>query len=255
MSLGEAARAGRGLRAGRGRAPGQPEHAVRPLGAGARRRCSTGACWASRCWRRSRCGRSRTGCPGPRDGRSLSTFIMSIHHLDTFRYWLGDPDPRPGQHPARPADDVRPRRRDQPLHPRVRERRPGLGLGRRLGGPGARGGRRRASASAGGSRGPRAWPWATIGWPGWPERVPSTIDYSTIRDDGAWHRPRWPEAWFPDAFAGTMAGLARGPSKRASEPDISGPGQPQDDRPLRGRPGRRARASRGATRPNSGIMG
>ncbi len=24
-------------------------------------------------------------------GRSLSTFIMSIHHLDTFRYWLGDP--------------------------------------------------------------------------------------------------------------------------------------------------------------------
>ena len=25
-------------------------------------------------------------------GRSLSTFIMSIHHLDTFRYWLGDPE-------------------------------------------------------------------------------------------------------------------------------------------------------------------
>ncbi len=24
-------------------------------------------------------------------GRSLSTFLMSIHHLDTFRYWLGDP--------------------------------------------------------------------------------------------------------------------------------------------------------------------
>src|SRR5262249_384245 len=29
--------------------------------------------------------------PWARDGRSLSTFIMSIHHLDTFRYWLGDP--------------------------------------------------------------------------------------------------------------------------------------------------------------------
>jgi len=23
---------------------------------------------------------------------SLSTFIMSIHHLDTFRFWLGDPE-------------------------------------------------------------------------------------------------------------------------------------------------------------------
>ena len=29
--------------------------------------------------------------PWARGGRSLSTFIMSIHHLDTFRYWLGDP--------------------------------------------------------------------------------------------------------------------------------------------------------------------
>ena len=25
-------------------------------------------------------------------GPSLSTFVMSIHHLDTFRYWLGDPE-------------------------------------------------------------------------------------------------------------------------------------------------------------------
>ena len=29
--------------------------------------------------------------PWAREGRSLSTFVMSIHHLDTFRYWLGDP--------------------------------------------------------------------------------------------------------------------------------------------------------------------
>ena len=30
--------------------------------------------------------------PWAREGRSLSTFVMSIHHLDTFRYWLGDPE-------------------------------------------------------------------------------------------------------------------------------------------------------------------
>jgi predicted dehydrogenase len=61
----------------------------------------------------------------------------------------------------------------------------------------------------------------TIGWPGWPERVPSTIDYTTTSDHGAWHRPRWTEAWFPDAFAGTMAGLLDA-IETGSEPDISG---------------------------------
>src|SRR5215210_5743800 len=29
--------------------------------------------------------------PWARGGRSLTTFIMSIHHLDTLRFWLGDP--------------------------------------------------------------------------------------------------------------------------------------------------------------------
>jgi predicted dehydrogenase len=61
----------------------------------------------------------------------------------------------------------------------------------------------------------------TIGWPGWPVRVPSTIDYSTIRDQGSWHRPRWQESWFPDAFAGTMGGLLRA-LETGREPDISG---------------------------------
>ena len=44
--------------------------------------------------------------PWAEGARSLSTYIMSIHHLDTFRYWLGDPDAGPGQHPARPPDEV-----------------------------------------------------------------------------------------------------------------------------------------------------
>ena len=60
----------------------------------------------------------------------------------------------------------------------------------------------------------------TIGWPGWPDRVPSTIDYTTV-DDGRWHRPRWTEAWFPDAFAGPMAGLMIA-LETGAEPDISG---------------------------------
>ena len=146
--------------------------------------------------------------PWARGGRSLSTFIMSIHHLDTFRYWLGDPE--------RVLASTRPDPRTKFSHD------DGINLyilefdgGARASGwddvwagP-AREGAGPRSRSAGGSRGPRASPLGTIGWPGWPERVPSTIDYSTIRDRGDWHRPRWPEAWFPDAFAGTMGGLLR----------------------------------------------
>ncbi len=84
-----------------------------------------------------------------------------------------------------------------------------------------------------------------IGWPGWPARVPSTIDYTTVRDDGAWHRPRGPETWFPDAFAGTMGGLLHA-LETGMHAGYLGPGQPQDHRPLRGGPGRGAwaRASR-----------
>jgi predicted dehydrogenase len=61
----------------------------------------------------------------------------------------------------------------------------------------------------------------TIGWPEWPGRSPSTIDYTTVADQGAWHRPRWPEAWFPDAFAGPMAALMRA-LEIGTTPDISG---------------------------------
>ncbi|HEY2158253.1 MAG TPA: Gfo/Idh/MocA family oxidoreductase [Isosphaeraceae bacterium] len=153
-------------------------------------------------------------------GRSLSTYIMSIHHLDTLRYWLGDhervlastrPDPRtqfahedginlyilefPGGARGSSWDDVwaGPAREGAGQDIAVRwrvEGTEGLALG-------------------------------TIGWPAWPARQPSTLDYSRTTDAGAWLRPRWPEAWFPDAFAGTMAGLLRA-IEDGTEPDISG---------------------------------
>ena len=46
----------------------------------------------------------------------------------------------------------------------------------------------------------------TIGWPEYPQRTPSTLDFTTT-EDSVWHRPRWKEVWFPDAFAGPMAEL------------------------------------------------
>ena len=46
----------------------------------------------------------------------------------------------------------------------------------------------------------------TIGWPSYPERTPSTLDFTTTSSP-EWHRPRWNEVWFPDAFVGPMAQL------------------------------------------------
>lgn len=157
--------------------------------------------------------------PWARDGRSLSTFIMSIHHLDTFRYWLGDPE--------RVLASTRPDPRTQ--FPHV----DGINLTILEFASGARasawddvwaGPAKEGAAPAIGItwrvEGTRGLAVGTIGWPGWPERVPSTLDYTTI-DDGAWHRPRWREAWFPDAFVGTMGGLLHA-LETGTEPDISG---------------------------------
>ena len=157
--------------------------------------------------------------PWAEGGRSLSTFIMSIHHLDTFRYWLGDPE--------RVLASTRPDPRTKFRHA------DGVNLYILEFESGARasswddvwaGPVREGAAADIGIRwrveGTKGLALGTIGWPGWPERTPSTIDWSTTAD-GVWHRPRWPEAWFPDAFAGPMAGLMRA-IEGGTEPDISG---------------------------------
>src|SRR5581483_3385703 len=46
----------------------------------------------------------------------------------------------------------------------------------------------------------------TIGWCHEPYTTPSTIQYASKGQHG-FEAPVWPEGWFPDAFAGTMAEL------------------------------------------------
>jgi predicted dehydrogenase len=158
--------------------------------------------------------------PWARDSRSLSTFIMSIHHLDTFRYWLGDP--------LRVLASTRP-------DPRTTfEHQDGINLylleyengARASGWDDVWSGPAREGAGSSITvrwrfEGTEGLALGEIGWPGWPARVPSTIEYTTTRDEGQWHRPRGPEAWFPDAFAGTMGGLLRA-LVSGGEPDIPG---------------------------------
>lgn len=148
--------------------------------------------------------------------------IMSIHHLDAFRYLFGDP--------RRVFASVRP-------DPRTASKfahQDGICLyileydsGLRAmscddvwAGPALEGSAAdtriawRVEGTEGMARG-------TIGWPEYPKPTPSTIDYTTRALGSAWQQPRWPEVWFPDAFAGPMAQLLCA-LEEGREPEISG---------------------------------
>ncbi len=137
---------------------------------------------------------------------SLATFVMSIHHLDTFRYWFGTPDrvlasTRPDPRTKFPHTDG--------INLYILEYDNGI---RAMScddvwtGPAREGSesdifiRWRVEGTDGLARG-------TIGWPNYPARTPSTLDYTTKHQPGYWLSPRWKEVWFPDAFVGTMAQL------------------------------------------------
>lgn len=148
--------------------------------------------------------------------------IMSIHHLDTFRFWFGDPE--------RVFASVRP----DPRTAKKFEHADGICLyileyanGLRASawddvwaGPALEGAasdigiRWRIEGTTGLARG-------TIGWPSYPQRTPSTLDYTTTSSNGQWHQPRWNEVWFPDAFVGPMAQLLCALEEKTS-PEISG---------------------------------
>ncbi len=134
--------------------------------------------------------------------------IMSIHHLDTFRFWFGSPqrvfasvrtDPRTSREFAHQDGiclyileyerGLRAMACDDVWSGPARE-----------GAAADVGIRWRVEGTTGMARG-------TIGWPKYPERTPSTLDFTTIARGPKWIEPRWSEVWFPDAFAGPMAEL------------------------------------------------
>ena len=147
--------------------------------------------------------------------------IMSIHHLDTFRYWFGDP--------TRVFASVRPDPRtatkfahEDGICLYILEYDRGLRCSSwddvwtgpaREGAEGDIGIRWRVEGTEGLARG-------TIGWPSYPAHTPSTLDYTTTKS-GGWITPRWNEAWFPEAFAGTMAQLLCA-LEDGTEPEIGG---------------------------------
>jgi predicted dehydrogenase len=146
---------------------------------------------------------------------------MSIHHLDTFRYLLGDP--------VRVFCSVT----KDPRTQKKFDHEDGVAMyilefenGSRASawddvwaGPCREGSaadiyiRWRVEGTEGMAKG-------TIGWPFYPEPTPSTLDYTSVAN-GEWISPRWKEVWFPDAFAGPMAQLLVA-LETGKEPEISG---------------------------------
>ena len=145
--------------------------------------------------------------------------IMSIHHMDTFRYWIGNPeriycttrpDPRTtfshtdgiASYILEYANGLRAIAIDDTWTGPAREGAPadiviewriegldGLAIG-------------------------------DIGWCQDPYTTPSSIRYAT-KGDEKFHEPKWTESWFPDAFIGTMAQLLIG-LETGEEPAIGG---------------------------------
>ena len=159
--------------------------------------------------------------PWAEGGRSLSTFIMSIHHLDTFRYWLGDP--------ARVLASTRPDPRTKFPHD------DGINLyileyddGARASawddvwaGP-AREGAGADIAIRWRVEGTEGLALGTIGWPGWPEPDPEhdrLLDRPRRRAAGT--APDGPKPGSPTPSPARWPGSSA-PSRTATEPDISG---------------------------------
>jgi predicted dehydrogenase len=148
--------------------------------------------------------------------------IMSIHHLDAFRFWFGTPE--------RVYASIRP----DPRTARKFAHQDGICLyileyenGLRCSswddvwaGPALEGAAAdnrihwRVEGTDGTAKG-------TVGWPRYPAREPSTLDFTTTQQPGYWLQPRWNEVWFPDAFLGPMAQLLCA-LERNEEPEIGG---------------------------------
>lgn len=135
----------------------------------------------------------------------LTLRIMSIHHLDSFRFWFGDPQ---RVYCSTRKDPRTKFKHSDGICAYILEYKSGLramSLDDVWAGPAREG----AAADIGihyRIEGTQGMARGTIGWPSYPERTPSTLEFTTTAEE-KWHQPTWDKVWFPDAFAGPMAEL------------------------------------------------
>lgn len=150
----------------------------------------------------------------------VTLLIMSIHHLDTFRYLFGDPEYVYCSARTDPRTKF-PHRDGVVLY--TLEYASGLRAAAWddvWAGPGREGAapdiyiKWRVEGTDGTAQG-------FIGWPSYPNATPSTLDFTTKLAPNTWFQPRWKETWFPDAFQGAMGQLLEALAT-GTEPAISG---------------------------------
>jgi hypothetical protein len=149
----------------------------------------------------------------------LTLRIMSIHHLDTFRYWFGDPE---GIYCSLRTDPRTQFPHTDGICTYILEYGKGLrcvGIDDTWTGP--------AKEGCAGDiyikwriEGLNGLAIGDIGWCKEPYTTPSTIRYAA-KGDGHFQCPVWTESWFPDAFIGTMAQLLVA-LENGTQPEISG---------------------------------
>lgn len=143
--------------------------------------------------------------PWQRDLGWVTLRIMSIHHLDCFRYWFGSPE---RLYCSVRTDPRTPFPHTDGIATYILEYASGLravGIDDTWTGPAKEGcpGDLRILWRVEGTEGLAM---GDIGWCKDPYTTPSTLRWAR-RGDPAFHEPRWTESWFPDAFIGTMAQL------------------------------------------------
>jgi predicted dehydrogenase len=145
--------------------------------------------------------------------------IMSIHHLDTFRHWFGDPE---GVYCSVRTDPRTPFPHSDGICTYILEYSGGLrcvGIDDTWTGP-AREGCPADIRIQWRIEGTHGLAIGDIGWCKDPYTTPSTIRYAA-RGMQSFATPTWTESWFPDAFIGTMAQLLIA-LETGREPAISG---------------------------------
>jgi len=151
--------------------------------------------------------------PYSADYHRKAMLIMSIHHLDVFRFLFGEPERIIASvRPDVPPDE---RRTDQ-LAMYILEYQSDF---RAVAIDNCyswadKGIRWRVDGSHGIAEG-------TVGWPDHPWGSPSTFDFISRDEPDSRYSPRWGERWFPHAFVGTMGQLLQAVVED-KEPELSG---------------------------------
>ncbi|MCC7377010.1 MAG: Gfo/Idh/MocA family oxidoreductase [Verrucomicrobiales bacterium] len=157
--------------------------------------------------------------PWQKDLGWVTLRIMSIHHLDCFRHWFGDPDRifcsvRTDPRTTFPHADG--------IASYILEYDSGLrciGLDDTWTGP-AKEGCPSDLRIQWRIEGLNGLAMGDIGWCRDPYTTPSRIRWAA-KGDAAFHEPTWSESWFPDAFIGPMAQLIVALENRR-RPEIDG---------------------------------